>query len=90
MVLITSLPIIEAGIEAISLQLVLCIWYLVQFRKDEKEVKALIDSRSEINVMTLVHAAKLGFVIRKTNISAQKIDSSILAIYRMIIADFLL
>lgn len=40
--------------------------------------------------MILAYTLKLGFVIQKTDIGAQKIDNSTLTIYEMVIADFLL
>ena len=39
--------------------------------------------------MTPTFVVKLGLVTRKTNIDAQKIDSSPLVTYRMVLADFL-
>ena len=64
-----------------------CICYLRQFRKDKgKDVLALLNSGSEVNVMTLVYAAQLGLKVKKTNIDAQKIDRFSLAIYGIVIA----
>ena len=68
---------------------VFCIYYLVQFRKDKgKDVLALLDSGSEVNAMTLAHAAHLGLKVRVTDVGAQKIDKSLLATYRLVIAVF--
>lgn len=39
--------------------------------------------------MTPIYAAKLGFVIRKTDVGIRKIDSSVLVIHRMTTAGFL-
>ena len=38
--------------------------------------------------MTPAYAAQLGLKVRKTNVSAQKIDGSLLATYNMIITAF--
>lgn len=40
--------------------------------------------------MTPVYVIRLGFVIKTTNISAQKIDKLLLKIYKMITTKFLL
>lgn len=37
--------------------------------------------------MTSIYAAKLGLKVQKTNIKAQKIDGSILNIFRMVLAN---
>ena len=66
-----------------------CIYYLVQFRKDKsKDVLALLDSGSEVNAMIPAYAAHLGLKVRVTDVGAQKIDRSSLAIYNMVIAAF--
>ena len=66
-----------------------CICYPVQFRNDKgKDVLALLDSGSKVNAMTLAYAAYLGLKVRVTDVNAQKIDRSLLAIYGMIIAAF--
>ncbi len=61
------------------------IWYPVTF-KDQTE--ALLDSGSEVNAMSQAFAQQLGLKIRKTNIGAQKIDSTILETYEMIVSTF--
>ena len=63
-----------------------CIHYPVRFQ--EEQVKALLDSGSEVNAMNLDYARKLGLKIRRTNIGAQKIDGSALETFGMVIADF--
>ena len=65
------------------------ICYPVQFRKDKSEdVLTLLDSGSEVNAMTPAYAAHLGPKVRMTDVGAQKIDESSLAIYNMVIATF--
>ena len=58
-----------------TLEGVLCIRYLVRFRqknnKDEdKDVRALIDSGSEVNTMHPAYATKLGLRTRKIDVGA--------------------
>ena len=66
-----------------------CICYPVQFRKNkDKDVLALLDSRSEVNAMTPAYAAHLGLKLRVTDVNMQKIDRISLASYGMVIADF--
>ena len=55
---------------------VFCIYYPVRFQ--EEQVKALLNSDNEVNAMNLDYAWKLELKIRRTNIGAQKIDSSAL------------
>ena len=72
----------EASKEGV-LQRVPCIRYPVQFQQEG--VQALLDSGSEVNAMTPAYAEKLGLTTRKTDVSAQKIDSSTLVTYEMVI-----
>ena len=82
----TSTSMTEASEEV--LKRVPCVHYPVQFRKDSSEIKALIDSGSEVNAISPAYANKLGLRIRKTDVGAQKIDGSSLDIFGMIIAGF--
>ena len=66
-----------------------CICYLVQFHKDKsKDILALLDSKSEINVIIPAYAAHLGLKVKMTNVGVQKINRSLLATYTMVIAAF--
>ena len=57
----TSLSVTEASKEEhMTLEWVPCIYYPFHFRKDTADVRALIDSGSEVNAMTPVYASKLG------------------------------
>ena len=68
---------------------VLCIYYLVQFRKDKwKTIQALINSGNKVNAMTLAYVKKLGLWTPKTDVGAQKIDRSSLDTFEMVIAGF--
>ena len=65
------------------------ICYPVQFQKDkDRDVLALLDSGSKLNVITLAYTAQLGPKMQKTDVRAQKIDRSLLATYGMVIAAF--
>ena len=78
-----------ASPEANTLQYVLCIHYPVQFQGGQAtNVRALIDSGSEVNIMNPAFEAKLGLSIRPIGIGAQKIDGSALRTYGMAIVRF--
>lgn len=70
----------------IILDQVLYIHYPIWFKKDK--VRALIDLSSEVNAIILAFAEKQGFKVCFTNIRAQKIDDSILEIFKMVLARF--
>lgn len=63
------------------------IWYLVQFQESQS-IRALIDSQSEINAMTLAYVAKLDLTSQKINVGAQKMDGSPLETHDMASAVF--
>ena len=48
----------------------------------------MLDSGSKVNIISPVYFKKLGLKTWKTNVGAQKIDSSILKTFGMVIADF--
>ena len=52
-------------------------------------MSALINLGSKVNAMHLIYAKKLGLNIRKTDVKTQKIDSTTLKTFRMVIAAFL-
>ena len=65
------------------------ICYPMQFWKNMgKNVLVLLNSKSEVNVMTLVYTTQLGLKVQKTNIVIQKIDKSLLKTYSIVIAAF--
>ena len=87
----TSVSVIEASKEAqeVILDRMPCIHYPVQFRKDKgATIQALIDLGSKVNAMTPAYAKQLGLQIQKTDVGAQKIDSSSLQTFGMVIAGF--
>lgn len=45
---------------ALPLECVLCIYYLVWFKKNPVKVQALLNFGNKVNVMTLTYIAKLG------------------------------
>lgn len=51
-------------------------------------MSALIDSSSEINVMYPAYVKKLGLVVQKTNMVAQKINGTTLETFEIVIAAF--
>ena len=53
-----------------------------------KDVLALFNFRSKVNVKTPAYVAQLGLKLQKTDFEFQKIDRSWLEIYGMIIATF--
>lgn len=50
---------------------------------------ALFDSKSEVNGIHPTFIKELGLQIRPTNVRAQKINSTILNIYKMVVVAFL-
>ena len=79
-----------AGVKkkAVLLKIVLCIYYLLQFWKYSADIEALLDSKSEVNTMILIFTLKLSFKICFTNVRAQKIVSSTLQTYKIVLASF--
>ena len=61
------------------------IWYPVTFKD---QTKALLDLRSEVNIMNQVIAHQLGLKIKKINVRAQKIDGTTLETYKMVVSTF--
>ena len=51
---------------------------------------AIFDSGSKVNIINPIFAKKLGLFIRLMDVEAQKIDGTILDIYEMVVASFLL
>ena len=65
------------------------IHYPVQFRKNKRAIiQALTNSNSEVNAMAPAYAAKLGLKVCLINVGAQKINSSSLRTFEMVIAGF--
>ena len=76
---------VSMGVE--QLERVPSIQYPVQF-KGHTTVQALLDSGSEVNVMTSAYVAVLGLRVCSTDVWAQKIDGSMLSTHGMVLATF--
>ena len=72
----------------LALDWVPCIRYPIRFKKSEVQVRALIDSGSEINAITPGYALKLGLKVRPTDVGAQKINGSTFKTFGMVLASF--
>ena len=64
-----------------------CIHYSIKL--ETKSVLALLDSGSNINAIHPNFAKELGFLIRLTDVGAQKIDGTMLDTYEIVVAAFL-
>ena len=82
-VLATSVPVTDGSEKVVRMP---SIHYPVRFQ--EEHVRALLDSGSEINAINPTFVKKLSLKTRKTNVKAQKIYSSALETFEMVIADF--
>lgn len=70
-VLTTLIPVTMASKKAnIALEKVFCIDFLLCFWKNIIDIRALIDSGSKINAMTLAYINKLDFKVCFTNVGA--------------------
>lgn len=84
-----SIPAIKVFIsEAPSLKYVLCIYYPIQFKKDQIKMQALLNFGSEVKVMTPAYAAKLGLKVRSINFGAKNINGSTFKMFVMVLASF--
>lgn len=63
-----------------------CIFYLIQFKKNK--VQALINFRSEVNIITPAYVLELGLKICRTNVKTQKINSFSPKIFGIVLASF--
>ena len=82
----TSLPVTDTSSKEVVK--VPCIYYPIQFQKDQEQIRVFLDSSSEVNAISPAYVEKLGLKTRKTNVVAQKIDGSALEIFAMVIANF--
>lgn len=72
--------------DSFLLKHILCIYYLLCFKKNQAKIQALLNFNTEINTMTPAYMANLGLKIRPTNVRAQKIDGSIFNPFGMALA----
>ena len=87
------MPVTNNKGEEVVLKKVPCIYYPVWFQENQRhegqeQVRALLNSGSKVNAMSLAYAKRLGFKTWKTSVGVQKIDGSALEIFEMVIADF--
>ena len=82
-------------VSAKMLERVMCIQYLIAFLgaviqngSALNHMSILFDSDSKVNAIHPAFAEKLGFVVQTTNIGGQKMDSTTLETYRMMVAVF--
>ena len=68
-----------------ELEQVSYIWYPVIFKD---QTKTLLNSRSKVNAMSETFTHQLGLTIWKINVRAQKINGTILDIYRIVVSTF--
>ncbi len=68
-----------------ELEWVPCIQYPVTFKD---QTKALLNLRSDVNIISEAFAQQLDLKIRKTNISTLKIDGTTLETYEMVVSTF--
>ena len=74
----------EKALERIS-----CIYYPVQFKgTNETQVQAFNDLGSKVNAMTSAYASRLGLQTCYTDVGTQRIDSSTLQTFEIVLADF--
>ena len=64
------------------------VYYPVQFWKDKSMIWGLINFGSKVNTITPTYTTKLGLKVWRADVGAQKIDTSLLATYGMVIATF--
>ena len=87
LVLAIFAPVTKASNDnVIALDQVLCICYLIGFKKNK--IQTLIDFGSKVNSIILRYALKLGLKVRSIDIGTQKIDSSTLKKLKIVSTSF--
>ena len=84
-------PMTEASQKYILvLDQILCIYYLIWFKKNkiQGKIQALINSGNEVNTITSEYASKLGLKICFIDVKAQKIDNSTLKTFEIVLTSF--
>ena len=84
------MPVTDGGEKVIKVP---CIHYPIRFlesqgQEDQEQVRALLNSGSEVNAISPTYIEKLGLKTRKTNVKAQSIDDSTFKTFGIVIADF--
>ena len=62
--------------KSVILDYIVYIYYLVHFKENSNNFKALIDFDYKINIITPTYTIKLGLQIQKTDVKAQNINKS--------------
>ena len=75
----------DSGEEVVKVS---CIYYPVRFEENREQIRALLNSGSEVNAMSPADIEKLDLKTQKTNVKAQKIDGFALKTFGIVIADF--
>lgn len=83
-----SLEVLICGKITLLLKCVLGIYHMVQFKKDQVKMQALVNSSNEVNAMTPTYTTRLDLKIWSTDINAQKIDGSTFEMFGMILTSF--
>ena len=88
-ILTISAPIIDTWWKT-TLKQVPCIWYPIQFTKknnkdNHNNLRALINSGSEVNAIHPAYTTKLGLCARKIDVGIQKIIGSYSDIFKIVI-----
>ena len=78
----------ESKNEYSNLARVPCIRYPITIQKKFVPVSALLDSGSEVNTIHPTYTQELGLSMKTTDVGAQKIVSTMLDIFKMVIAVF--
>lgn len=76
------MPMIENSKKVVSKK-VLYIYNLVWFKKNK--VQALINLNNKVNIISLIYAINLSLKIRFINVGTQKIGSSIIEIFEIVL-----
>lgn len=72
----------------LSVKQMIYIYYPLYFQENQSNIKASINSYSEVNAMAPSYTAKLGLKVWLIDVRAQKIDGSILKPFEMILTIF--
>lgn len=86
MALTTFLLMVGASIKNNLLDQMFYIYYLIYFK--ENKIQALINLNYKVNVMILRYTLKLSLKIHSINVEAQKINSFIFKIFKIVLSSF--
>ena len=64
----TAVLVIDGGEEVVVR--ILCIHYPVRFQEDQEQIRALLNSGSEVNAMSPAYTKRLCLKTQKTNVGA--------------------